>query len=102
MTGVFYLLIICAETFGVGRSGIPGFIQQPSPLGYLTSRYWSPSAVWAIDLVVLTGLGFVIAASNAAIRVLFAMGPRARAARAAGHSVAPPDPGRRFLSGTRH
>ena len=75
MTGIFYLLVVCAETFGVGRHGIPGFTRQPSPLGYLTSRYWSPSALWAIDLVVvLTGLGFVIAVVNAAIRVLFAMG----------------------------
>ena len=74
VTGIFYLLVILAETFGVGRRGIPGLIAQPSPLGYLTSRYWSPSALWVIDLVVvLTGLGFVIAASNAAIRVLFAM-----------------------------
>ena len=75
VTGVFYLLVVLAETFGVGRHGIPGLIGQPSPLGYLTSRYWSPSALWVIDLViVLTGLGFVIATVNAAIRVLFAMG----------------------------
>jgi len=75
VTGVFYLLVACAEAFGVGRSGIGGFMLQPSPLGYLTSRYWSPSALWVITLVVvLTGLGFVIAAINAAIRVLFAMG----------------------------
>ncbi len=74
VTGIFYLLVSLAETLGVGRRGIPGFIAQPSPLGYLTSRYWSPSALWVIDLVVvLAGLGFVIAASNAAIRVLFAM-----------------------------
>ncbi len=74
VTGIFYLLVILAETFGVGPRGIPGFIAQPSPLGYLTNRYWSPSALWVIDLVVvLTGLGFVIAASNAAIRVMFAM-----------------------------
>jgi hypothetical protein len=58
VTGVFYLLVICAEVFGVGRPGIPGFAQQPNPLGYLTSQYWSPSALWVIDLVVvLTGLG---------------------------------------------
>jgi amino acid transporter len=74
VTGIFYLLVILAETFGAGRDGIGGLIAQPSPLGYLTSRYWSPSALWVIDLVVvLTGLGFVIAASNAAIRILFAM-----------------------------
>ena len=75
ITGIFYLLVVLAETFGVGRNGIGDLVGQPSPLGYLASRYWSPSAVWVIDLVVvLTGLGFVVAAANAAIRVLFAMG----------------------------
>jgi amino acid transporter len=75
VTGVFYLLVVAAEVLGVGRRGVPGFTMRPSPLGYLTSRYWSPSALWVIDLVVvLTGLGFVIAVFNAAIRVLFAMG----------------------------
>jgi len=75
VTGVFYLLVVLAETFAVGRHGIAGLIGQPSPLGYLTSRYWSPSALWVIDLVVLVaGLSFLIAAVNAASRVLFAMG----------------------------
>jgi amino acid transporter len=75
VTGLFYLLVVLAETFGAGRHGITGLARQPSPLGYLTSRYWSPSVLWAIDLViVLTGLSFVIAMFNAAIRILFAMG----------------------------
>ena len=75
VTGVFYVLVVCAETFGVGRHDILSLTQQHNPLGYLTSRYWSPSALWVIDLVVvLTGLGFVTAAVNAIIRVLFAMG----------------------------
>jgi amino acid transporter len=75
VTGVFYLLVVLAETFGTGPHDITGLTQQPSPLGYLTSRYWSPSVLWAIDLVVvLTGLSFVIAVFNAAIRILFAMG----------------------------
>jgi amino acid transporter len=75
VTGIFYLLVVLAETLGAGRHGVTGLIQQPSPLGYLTSRYWSPSVLWAIDLVVvLTGLSFVVAVFNAAIRVLFAMG----------------------------
>ncbi len=74
VTGAFYLLVILAEAFGAGRDGIGGLIAQPSPLGYLTSRSWSPSASWVIDLVVvITGLGFVIAAANAAIRVVYAM-----------------------------
>ena len=75
VTGIFYLLVICAETFGVGRDNIASLTREHNPLGYLTLRYWSPSALWVIDLViVLTGLGFVTAAVNALIRVLFAMG----------------------------
>src|SRR5215475_5414066 len=75
VTGIFYLLVVHAEMFGVGRQGIPGFVRQGNPLGYLTGRYWSPSAVWVIELVVvLAGLGFVIATFNVAIRVMFAMG----------------------------
>jgi len=75
VSGVFYLLVICAEMFGVGRAGLAGFLQQGSQLGYLASRYWSPSVLWTVDLVVvLAGLGFVVAAVNAGIRVLFAMG----------------------------
>jgi amino acid transporter len=75
VSGVFYLLVICAETFAAGRHGISSLVSRPSPLGYLTSRYWSPSALWTIHLVIfLAGLGFVIAAVNAAIRVMFAMG----------------------------
>src|SRR5438874_12411585 len=46
-----------------------------SLLGYLTSKFWSPSVLWSIDLViVLAGLSFVVAAVNAAIRVMYTMG----------------------------
>jgi amino acid transporter len=75
VTGIFYLLVVCAEAFGAGRNDILSLTRQHNPLGYLTSRYWSPSALWVTDLVVvLTGLGFVTAAVNAIIRILFAMG----------------------------
>jgi amino acid transporter len=75
VTGIFYLLVVCAEAFAVGRHGIAGLIGQASPLGYLTSRFWSPSVLWSIDLViVLAGLSFVVASVNAAIRIMFTMG----------------------------
>ena len=75
VTGLFYLLVVLAEMFGAGRGGVSSLARQPDPLGYLASRYWSPSVLWAVELVVvLTGLGFTIAAFNVAIRVLFAMG----------------------------
>ena len=73
--GAFFLLVVVAEVYGVGRRGIPGFVEQASPVRYLAGRYWSPSFHWTVDLVVvLTGLGFVIAGFNVVIRVLFAMG----------------------------
>jgi len=75
VTGTFYLLVVCAEAFAAGRHGIAGLIGQASPLGYLTSRFWSPSVLWSIDLViVLAGLSFVVASVNAAIRIMFTMG----------------------------
>jgi amino acid transporter len=75
VTGIFYLLVACAVAFGAGRDGIGGLVSQPSPLGFLTSQYWSPSVRWLIDLVIaLAGLGFVVATLNAAVRVLFTMG----------------------------
>jgi amino acid transporter len=75
VVGLFFLLVVLAEVYGVGKQGIPGFLQQASPVRYLASRYWSPSFHWVIDLVVVvTGLGFVIAGFNVVIRVLFAMG----------------------------
>ena len=75
VTGLFYLLVVCAEMFGVGRHGTAAFAQQNNPLGYLTRQYWSSTVAWLIELVVVVaGLGFVIAAFNATIRVLFAMG----------------------------
>jgi amino acid transporter len=75
VVGLFFLLFVVAEVYGVGKQGIPGFVQQDSPIRYLASRFWSPSLDWAIDLVVvLTGLGFVVAGFNVVIRVLFAMG----------------------------
>ena len=74
VTGAFYLLVTFAATFGAGRDGIGGLTGQASPLGFLASRYWSPSVLWVIQLViVLAGLGFVVATLNAAIRVLFTM-----------------------------
>src|SRR5689334_12100572 len=75
VTGIFYLLVVCAEAFAFGRHGIAGLVGQASPLGYLTSRFWSPTVLGSIDLVlVLAGLSFVVASVNAAIRVMYTMG----------------------------
>jgi amino acid transporter len=38
-SGMFYLLVVLAESFSAGPRGIVGLTRQPSPLGYLTSQY---------------------------------------------------------------
>jgi hypothetical protein len=96
VTGIFYLLVVCAEAFALGRHGIAGLIGQTSPLGYLTSRFWSPSVLWSIDLViVLPGLSFVVASVNAAIRIMYTMGRERALPGSLGPAVTPPDPGGR-------
>jgi amino acid transporter len=39
VTGIFYLLVVCAEAFAFGPRGVAGFTGQVSPLGYLTSKF---------------------------------------------------------------
>ena len=42
---------------GASRFEAAAALGEASPLGYLTSRFWSPSVLWSIDLViVLAGL----------------------------------------------
>jgi hypothetical protein len=57
--------------FAVGRAGIAGFLGQDSQLGYLASRYWSPSVLWTVDLVVV--LAGVICAFRTEFRDQFSI-----------------------------
>lgn len=75
LVGAFYLIVSFAETQGVGFAGMPKFAASTSQLQDLTSRFWSPSVLWIIDLVVaLSTLAFTIAVFNAGVRYFFAMG----------------------------
>jgi len=56
VTGVFYLLVVCAETFAVGRRGIAGsptrwdaseLFPDRLPVCRVVRLRWSPSAAWS-------------------------------------------------------
>jgi amino acid transporter len=75
IVGVFYLFVSYAEVNGVASKDMADFAANPSQLTYLSDRFWSDGWAWLFDLVVaLSTLAFVVAAFNAAVRLLFAMG----------------------------
>ena len=96
VTGIFYLLVILAETFGVGRHGIGGFIAAAQPAGLPdqpvlvaigdvgTSTWWSCSPAWASSSPRSTR-------PSGSCSPWAATGP----AGVAGPAVRPPYPGRR-------
>jgi amino acid transporter len=75
IVGAFYLFVSYAEVNGVAPGEMGDFAANPSQLTFLSDRFWSTGWAWLFDLVVaLSTLAFVVAAFNAAVRLLFAMG----------------------------
>lgn len=75
IVGLFYLLVSYSEAQGVAPKNMAAFAANPNELSYLSSIYWNSSWAWLIDLVVaLSTMAFVLAAFNAAVRLVFAMG----------------------------
>lgn len=75
LVGIFYLFVSYSEAQGVAPKAMADFAANPAELTYLTGIFWNSSWAWLIDLVVaLSTMAFVLAAFNAATRMLFAMG----------------------------
>jgi amino acid transporter len=75
IVGLFYLLVSYSESQGVAPKNMAAFAANPNELSYLSNIYWNSSWTWLIDLVVaLSTMAFVLAAFNAAVRLVFAMG----------------------------
>ncbi|HEY1689949.1 MAG TPA: APC family permease [Solirubrobacteraceae bacterium] len=75
IVGLFYLFVSYSEAQGVAPKSIEAFASNPNELNYLSNIFWSSSWAWLIDLVVaLSTMAFVLAAFNAAVRLVFAMG----------------------------
>ncbi|MEZ5121034.1 MAG: APC family permease [Solirubrobacterales bacterium] len=72
----FFLLTGYAATmgFGVDAKGVAAFQNDPTPLQTLTTTYWSSGALFLTVLAAASSiLGFVLAAFNAAARMLYAL-----------------------------
>jgi amino acid transporter len=75
IVGLFYLLVSYSESQGVAPHNIAAFAANPNELSYLSHIFWNGSVTWLIDLVVaLSTMAFVLAAFNAAVRLIYAMG----------------------------
>jgi len=75
VVGLFYLFVSYGELAGVAHNTITKFAVSTNQLGFLTTRFWSSSVLWLIDLVIsLSTLAFTIATFNSGARMLFAMG----------------------------
>jgi amino acid transporter len=70
VTGIFYLLVVCAEAFAFGPRGVVGFTGKASPLGYLAGVGSLP-----VVLIYLTANIAVIRAFRTEFRDEFRLGP---------------------------
>jgi amino acid transporter len=75
VVGIFYLFVSYSEVRGVAPGGMKDFSTNANQLTFLSDRFWAHGWAWLFDLVVaLSTMAFVVAAFNAAVRLVFAMG----------------------------
>jgi amino acid transporter len=73
--GLFYVLWAYTAAIGFGRSHVGSFAADSSPWFTLADRYWGSGTSWILLLTVINSLvAGTIAASNAAVRIIFSMG----------------------------
>jgi amino acid transporter len=93
--GVFYVLSTYAAAIGFGASGAKAFSEDSGPWNTLADEYWGAKVAWIVALTVLNSqFANLLSGSNAAVRMLYAMGRermlphRLGATNAAGSPVA--------------
>jgi amino acid transporter len=75
LIGVFYVLSTYAAAIGFGQSGTEAFAEDPGPWNTLADQYWGGKVAWVIALTVLNSqFANLLSGSNAAVRMLYAMG----------------------------
>ena len=76
VTGVFYAIVMLAQTlgFGVDGQGTESFANSSSPLGDLSESYVGPAMAIAIDLgVMISAFASALGTATAGSRILFAL-----------------------------
>lgn len=73
--GVFYVLMMYAAVIGYGKHHMNTLVGDSTPWFTLVKNYWGAGVSWILALTVInSSFANMIAGSNAAIRVVFAMG----------------------------
>jgi amino acid transporter len=92
LIGAFYVFIMYCAVIGFGQSHIDALVGDSTPWFTLIKTYWGAGASWILALTVInSSFANMIAGSNAAIRVVFALGRE---------SIFPPILGRTNAKGT--
>jgi amino acid transporter len=76
-TGIFYVLVIYAQTvgFGTNAAGIKAFASSTAPLGDLSQHYMGSTMAAVIDFgATISAFASALGTTNAAARILFSMG----------------------------
>jgi amino acid transporter len=73
--GLFYVFWAYTASIGFGRSHVAAFTNDSTPWFTMADRYWGAGTSWILLLTVINSLvAGTIAASNAAVRIIFSMG----------------------------
>jgi amino acid transporter len=73
--GVFYVLSTYSAAIGFGQAGSDAFAADTGPWNTLANEYWGANLAWLVALTVLNSqFANLLSGSNAAVRMLYAMG----------------------------
>jgi amino acid transporter len=87
--GLFYVLSGYAGAIGFGSDRVAELRNDTAPWSTLTNEYWSSSVAWLIALTVLNSqFANALSGSNAAVRMLFALGREGLVPRGLGRTDA--------------
>jgi amino acid transporter len=93
LIGVFYVLSTYAAAIGFGKSGAHAFAKDSGPWNTLADQYWGAKVAWIVSLTVLNSqFANLLSGSNAAVRMLYAMGRERMLPHRLGHTNAAGSP----------
>jgi amino acid transporter len=87
--GIFYVLSTYSAAIGFGKSGTEAFAKDSGPWNTLADQYWGAKVAWIVALTVLNSqFANLLSGSNAAVRMLYAMGRERMLPHRLGHTNA--------------
>lgn len=85
--GIYFVIASWVVAVGFGKSHTAALVADTTPWSTLANRFWGTNLAWILSVTVLNSIfANVISGSNAAVRVLFAMGREGIFARALGRA----------------